>query len=655
MNKLLLLLFVLVGEIRYVWGKDVNYYWTLTSTIDSTKSPDCMNTAAARRSMFLAENKFFGPTIEANEGDRIIVQITNNNPSVAASIHFHGIHQVGTPYSDGASFITQCALGPEQSQEYTFDAYPPGTHYWHDHASYNFADGLNGPIIIHPNTPPPYTYDEERVIYLQDWYIATGMQQYDGLNSWPFVWVGNPNSLLINGKGIAPQCTNVNNTASYNNSLVCLPSCLGDPVNLLSVINVTSGKTYRLRLINAGQLVMMNFAITGHNLTIVEVEGTVVDPVVVESLDIANGQRYDVLLTTYDSPQLSSYLIETTVRERNIVGINGQAILYYSDSGVNVTMPLFPPNHPVWNDTAFSIAQDNMIKTMNASMYPSYSALNATNVTRYVVVGTQNQIIVNGAPVKLRWAMNNISYDHGPNPLINQAVDAARLLGSWPADVTDTVDVPTTPPFVWNYTMMVNDTGGPGVALGNLNQSIMSFQKGQVVEIVFQNARAINSVAEFHPWHLHGHSFWIVGMGSGVYDEATDVDTYNLQNPVLRDTFVLQPYSWTAVRFITDNPGAWFFHCHILAHHVMGMGFTLLVSPDLVGAEPPNVQYCDQQGLEASNGTLGGGSDNSTGGGGSSGGGGSTGGGGSSDSNKNAFENRFMYSFVIVIVVLLSM
>jgi len=53
-------------------------------------------------------------------------------------------------------------------------------------------------------------------MFLQDWYIQTGPQQLVGLTSYPFVWIGNPNSLLINGKGVAPQC--LPNGTTFNNS-----------------------------------------------------------------------------------------------------------------------------------------------------------------------------------------------------------------------------------------------------------------------------------------------------------------------------------------------------------------------------------------------------------------------------------------------------
>ena len=207
----------------------------------------------------------------------------------------------------------------------------------------------------------------------------------EGLLSFPFVWIGNPNSLLINGKGIAPEC--LEGGVSFNNSLLCLDTCQGDPLALLAMVNVTEGMTYRLRLINSGQLVEMNFAIAMHNLTIVQVEGTNIEPVKVASIDIAPGQRYDVLVTADQTP--GSYMIETTVRERKIEGVKGMAIFQYT--GANVVLPQELPVHPLYNETAFGIAQDLSLKTLNVSQHPQASALAVgVNVTRYILVGTQN-------------------------------------------------------------------------------------------------------------------------------------------------------------------------------------------------------------------------------------------------------------------------
>jgi len=64
-----------------------------------------------------------------------------------------------------------------------------------------------------------------------------------------------------------------------------------------------------------------------------------------------------------------------------------------------------------------------------------------------------------------------------------------------------------------------------------------------------------------HSFHLHGHSFYVVGMGNGTFDEKNDVGTYNLVNPVRRDTLALLPLGWTAFRFRANNPGVWSYHC----------------------------------------------------------------------------------------------
>ncbi|CAG8906203.1 unnamed protein product [Penicillium egyptiacum] len=73
-----------------------------------------------------------------------------------------------------------------------------------------------------------------------------------------------------------------------------------------------------------------------------------------------------------------------------------------------------------------------------------------------------------------------------------------------------------------------------------------------------------------HPMHLHGHNFWVLGSGNGSfpYDSAKDApeSLINLRNPPYRDTTNLPPSGWAVIRYVTDNPGAWIFHCHIQWH-----------------------------------------------------------------------------------------
>jgi hypothetical protein len=189
--------------------------------------------------------------------------------------------------------------------------------------------------------------------------------------------------------------------------------------------------------------------------------------------------------------------------------------------------------------------------------------------------------------------VNNISSHRlGPRPLIERAVTASEEFG-WPTDIPDTIDMTTEPPVVWNYTGLIGvDSGGPGASLGTYSEAVVRLEEGDVVEFILQNTRALNGAAEFHPWHAHGYSFYIVGRGTGIFDPEKDVSTYNEVNPVLRDTVTLYPLNWVALRFVASNPGVWFFHCHLLSHQVMGMGFTVVTQPDKLPDLDDNLLSC---------------------------------------------------------------
>ncbi|KAF8525913.1 multicopper oxidase-domain-containing protein, partial [Hysterangium stoloniferum] len=65
----------------------------------------------------LAQGIYPGPTIEANQADRLVVHVKNNLPN-ATSIHWHGLFQNGTNFYDGAVGITECGTSPGQSLTY---------------------------------------------------------------------------------------------------------------------------------------------------------------------------------------------------------------------------------------------------------------------------------------------------------------------------------------------------------------------------------------------------------------------------------------------------------------------------------------------------------------------------------------------------------
>ena len=110
-----------------------------------------------------------------------------------------------------------------------------------------------------------------------------------------------PDTLLINGcntfncsvsPGVDPQ---TNETAQ---------ACTG---GALYNLRVQFGKVYRFRLINPGTYAGLYFTIDGHNLTVIEADGTDIVPVEVPGVYVNIGQRYSVLVNM--TGEVGNYLI----------------------------------------------------------------------------------------------------------------------------------------------------------------------------------------------------------------------------------------------------------------------------------------------------------------------------------------------------------
>jgi hypothetical protein len=77
-----------------------------------------------------------------------------------------------------------------------------------------------------------------------------------------------------------------------------------------------------------------------------------------------------------------------------------------------------------------------------------------------------------------------------------------------------------------------------------------------------------------HPIHLHGHDFYVVKSGPGVWDGTTNGMTFN--NPTRRDTATLPAGGHLLIAFPADNPGLWVMHCHIAWHASQGLSVQFL-------------------------------------------------------------------------------
>lgn len=201
-----------------------------------------------------------GPEIRVKEGDNVRIIIKNELPMPTA-VHWHGILVPNS--QDGVHDVTQPAIEPGETYTYEFVAKPPGTHAYHTHgpeSAEQLDRGLYGAFIIEPKSPGPADsgYDREYTLILDEW-TRNGGHSHD---------INNYTYFTINGKAFPAT----------------------EP------IVVKQGERVKLRWINlGGQDHPMH--IHGHAFTVTHRDGYLLaSPFVVDTLNIAPGERYDLEL-----------------------------------------------------------------------------------------------------------------------------------------------------------------------------------------------------------------------------------------------------------------------------------------------------------------------------------------------------------------------
>ncbi|KAK6238032.1 hypothetical protein QUC31_003501 [Theobroma cacao] len=445
-----------------------------------------------------------GPTISAVQGDTIVVDVINNLSMENVAIHWHGIRQRGTPWSDGAEGVTQCAIMPGETYRYTYVVDRAGTYMYHSHYGMQKEAGLYGMINVSLplGVSEPFNYDFDRGIILSDWYHHTSYEQATGLSSIPFEWIGEPQD---------------------------------------------------------------------HEMTVVEADGHYVEPFVTKNLYIYSGETYSVLVTADQDPS-RNYWTSINVVARKPETPNGLAIFNYYPNHFHEFPPTNPPPGPLWNDT-----QSQMNQSVTTKARQGFIVTPPKKSDRVIVLlNTQNKI--NGY---VRWSLNNVSHSLPSTPYLIALRE----------NMTDVFD-PTPPPEDYdseNYDIysVSNNTNA------NSSTSIYRLQFNSIVDIVLQNANTMTAnCSEAHPWHLHGHDFWVLGYGEGKFNLSRDIEKYNLVDPIMKNSVPLHPYGWTALRFQADNPGVWLFHCHIEAHLFLGMLVVFESGVEKVGIIPKSNYGC---------------------------------------------------------------
>ncbi|KAK6237459.1 hypothetical protein QUC31_002928 [Theobroma cacao] len=486
--------------------------------------------------------RFPGPTIYVREGDRVIVNVTNH-AKYNMSIHWHGLKQYRNGWADGPAYITQCPIKTGNSYSYDFNVTGQrGTLWWHAHILWLRAT-VYGAIVIMPKegTPFPFPHPNmEQIIILGEWWhkdVEEIVKQGTNMGLPPNM----SDAHTINGKpGPLFPCSEKHTFA----------------------MEVESGKTYLLRIINAALNDELFFAIAGHNMTVVEVDAVYTKPFITQAILIAPGQTTNVLVRANQMPG-RYFMASRPFMDAPLPIDNKTATGILQYKGIPNTVPPTLPQLPDPNDTTFALSYNKKLRSLNSAKFPANVPLKVDRKLFYTIGFGKDTCptCLNGT--RLLASLNNISF----------VMPEVGLLQAHYFNMKGVfrTDFPDKPPKPFNY------TGAPLTAnLGTAHGTRLSkLAFNSTVELVLQDTNLLT--VESHPFHLHGYNFFVVGTGIGNFDPVKDPAKYNMVDPVERNTVGVPTGGWTAIRFRADNPGVWFMHCHLELHTGWGLKMAFVV------------------------------------------------------------------------------
>ncbi|GJN78491.1 hypothetical protein PLIIFM63780_001985 [Purpureocillium lilacinum] len=557
--------------------------------------------AGVPRKMMLVNGQSPGPVMELDQDDWVVVNLINDTP-FNTSIHFHGIEMHQTPWADGVPGVTQHPVHQGMTFTYRFRATQYGSFWYHSHLQGQIEDGCYGAITIHPRAGDPKPFhliaggdagvqkaleDAEAQVYPL---LIADLTRLESNTKWKMseeagIEVSCYDALLFNGKGrvtcLPPDemAAKMSPTTQRDLALVpgskltdkgCLPArvmaAFGGDANALRQDKVIPGvfegcketegatevinATYRgdgahdwiaIDLIGATNFATPVVSIDGHDMWVYAMDGSYIEPQKVQIINMANGERYGVLVKLGGAGQFKIRANSNTAAQM----IVGNAVLNVKgqQSGNSTKEEAKAYIDIVGNPTS-----KDLVIFDQAIAHPFPPAPVAQRADATFVLNMR----LDGA--SYLWALNS-------SRLQPMAFFDAR------------------PPVLFNPKPWEHD-----------NVTITT-RNGTWVDLVF-----LSSVYPMppHPIHKHGNKMFQIGSGQGdwrwasVEEALRDVPgQFNLRDPPQRDGFLslqaTKGRNWVVVRYEVVNPGAWLLHCHINNHMMGGM---MMIIQDGVDAWP---------------------------------------------------------------------
>ncbi|KAG4430437.1 hypothetical protein IFR05_014080 [Cadophora sp. M221] len=533
------------------------------------------------RDLIHVNGQFPGKTLDVKQGVNVEFVVHNQLP-FATTIHFHGIEQFHTPWSDGVPGLTQSGILPGGTFVYKWKAEQYGTYWYHSHYKGQLEDGLFGAIHIRPaeGTPNPLgrisnaqslyqlqkAIENPELVLLSDWSHFTSEQLYNtSIEAKVDPICGD--SLLVNGKGSVncpgvpylmslnlPQalpllqgqnltdkgCVALSNTISQTTrpkNLDRVPPGMWEGCNAttseLTVIEADPQKGWiSLNFISTASMQALAVSIDDHPMWLYEIDGRYVEPQPVDALTLSHGGRYAVMVQL--NKPARDYTIHLASAGFNQKVYTSATLSYKGGSGENI------PNA--------SINYAGLNTTANVRIFDEKTVVPFPPIRPAQAADQTFKLVLNHTGEAYSWSLK----------------DEKLYLPSY-EDIT---------PLIYNSSGL----DGTGLTITTKNNTW--------VDLIFVTTIS-GGIQPSHPIHKHSNKGFVIGYGSGEFN-YTDVaealqfipQNFNLDNPPYRDTFTtltaLTESTWMVVRYKSENPGPFLMHCHISPHMTGGMGVAIL-------------------------------------------------------------------------------
>lgn len=306
--------------------------------------------------------------------------------------------------------------------------------------------------------------------------------------------------------------------------------------------HVQPNTTYLLRIVNIGGFVSQYLYMEDHEFEIVEVDGIYVEKNTTDLLYITVAQRYSVLLRTKPTAdknyalmhKADDTMLDTVPAD---LELNGTTYVMYDEDAKK-------PEQYYIDDLSARFDDFYLRPLSNTTLLPD------ADYTITIDVIMDN--LGNGVNYAF---FNNISFTPPKVPTLLTVLSAGSSAGN--------------------------------VSVYGSNTHTFVLQEDDVVDIVLNNLDTGT-----HPFHLHGHAFQVLSRAPAVDDSDPPVnfDPDHHEDfpefPMMRDTLYVNPQSHFVIRFKANNPGVWYFHCHIEWHLEQGLALQLIEAPEAIVADP---------------------------------------------------------------------